>query len=42
MSGHKRYQVRSKENFLNYLRIELALFKCEWKIIVPCIIMQCT
>lgn len=42
MTGHKRFQWRSKENFLNYMRIELALFKREWMIIVPCVIMQCS
>lgn len=38
----KRFQLRSKENFLKYVSIELQLLKQEWKVILPCVIMQCT
>uniref|UniRef100_K3WU09 Sphingomyelin synthase-like domain-containing protein n=1 Tax=Globisporangium ultimum (strain ATCC 200006 / CBS 805.95 / DAOM BR144) TaxID=431595 RepID=K3WU09_GLOUD len=36
----KRFQLRGKENFLKYVAIELQLLKAEWKIILPCVIMQ--
>ncbi|KAI9911724.1 hypothetical protein PsorP6_009177 [Peronosclerospora sorghi] len=34
------WQLRSKQSLLNYLDIEIQLLKQEWKIILPCVIMQ--
>ncbi|KAG6572799.1 Transmembrane protein [Phytophthora cinnamomi] len=34
------WQLRDKESFLNYVKIEIELLKREWKIILPCVIMQ--
>ncbi|KAL4099546.1 hypothetical protein PRIC1_007349 [Phytophthora ramorum] len=32
--------LRDKQNFINYVKIELQLLAREWKIILPCVIMQ--
>jgi hypothetical protein len=42
MQGLQRLQLRGRANFSKYLMIELALLKKEWKILLPCVIMQCT
>ncbi|EGZ30027.1 hypothetical protein PHYSODRAFT_469105 [Phytophthora sojae] len=34
------WQLRDKESFINYVKIEIQLLKQEWKIILPCVIMQ--
>ncbi|KAG3106846.1 hypothetical protein PC121_g108 [Phytophthora cactorum] len=36
----RRWQLRDKENFVNYVKIELQLLAKEWKIILPCVFMQ--
>lgn len=36
----RRWQLRNKANFINYVKIELKLLAKEWKIILPCVIMQ--
>ncbi|KAF4036542.1 PAP2 superfamily C-terminal [Phytophthora infestans] len=36
----RRWQLRDKENFINYVKIELQLLAREWKIILPCVFMQ--
>ncbi|KAK1947338.1 Phosphatidylinositol:ceramide inositolphosphotransferase 2 [Phytophthora citrophthora] len=36
----RRWQLRDKESFINYVKIELQLLAKEWKIILPCVIMQ--
>ncbi|KUF92483.1 hypothetical protein AM588_10003927 [Phytophthora nicotianae] len=36
----RRWQLRDKENFINYVKIELQLLAKEWKIILPCVFMQ--
>ncbi|POM58476.1 Transmembrane protein [Phytophthora palmivora] len=36
----RRWQLRDKENFKNYVKIELQLLAQEWKIILPCVFMQ--
>ncbi|RLN55525.1 hypothetical protein BBJ28_00002771 [Nothophytophthora sp. Chile5] len=41
-SAVKRLRFRDKENFINYVKIEIQLLLKEWKIILPCVIMQCT
>lgn len=38
----KHFQLRSRAGFMKYLSIELQLLKKEWKILLPCVIMQCT
>jgi hypothetical protein len=38
----KRFQLRDRANFITYVGTELALLKKEWKILLPCVIMQCT
>lgn len=37
---HKPFQLRDRANFLNYVGIELHLIKKEWKILLPCVLMQ--
>ncbi|RLN76614.1 hypothetical protein BBJ28_00013349 [Nothophytophthora sp. Chile5] len=39
-SAVKRLRFRDKENFINYVKIEIQLLLKEWKIILPCVIMQ--
>ncbi|CAI5714647.1 unnamed protein product [Hyaloperonospora brassicae] len=36
----RQWQLRNKESFINYVKIELQLLKQEWKILLPCTIMQ--
>uniref|UniRef100_A0AAV1T7C5 Sphingomyelin synthase-like domain-containing protein n=1 Tax=Peronospora matthiolae TaxID=2874970 RepID=A0AAV1T7C5_9STRA len=36
----RTWQLRNKESFINYVKIELQLLRLEWKIILPCVIMQ--
>ncbi|KAL7687286.1 putative sphingomyelin synthase-like domain-containing protein [Plasmopara halstedii] len=36
----RRWQLRDKASFINYVKIELQLLSKEWKIILPCVIMQ--
>ncbi|TDH68540.1 hypothetical protein CCR75_000305 [Bremia lactucae] len=36
----RRWQLRNKENFINYVKLELQLLSKEWMIILPCVIMQ--
>lgn len=40
MAQYKRFEVRSKDDFRQYARVEWELLKREWKIILPCLIMQ--
>lgn len=42
MSVFKHFKLRSREEFSKYIKIELQLLRKEWKILLPCIIMQCT
>lgn len=42
MAPFKHFQLRSRANFIKYVGIELQLLKKEWKILLPCVIMQCT
>lgn len=42
MAPFKRFQLRSRANFIKYVGIELQLLKKEWKILLPCVLMQCT
>lgn len=37
----KRFQFRDWNNLLAYIKIELQLLGKEWKVIVPCVLMQC-
>lgn len=41
-SPWKRYQLRSWSNILAHIKIELQLVVKEWKVLLPCVIMQCT
>ncbi|RLN48646.1 hypothetical protein BBJ29_002544 [Phytophthora kernoviae] len=36
----RTWKLRDKENFMNYMKIEIQLLLKEWKIILPCVIMQ--
>jgi hypothetical protein len=38
----KRFRFRSLDNIKKYVKIELAIVKREWKVLLPCVIMQCT
>jgi len=40
MGVFKHIELRSRANFVKYVRIELQLLKKEWKILLPCVIMQ--
>lgn len=40
MSVFKHFKLRSREEFSKYIKIELQLLRKEWKILLPCIIMQ--
>lgn len=42
MTGFKHFQLRTREGFLKYVKIELLLLRKEWKILLPCVLMQCT
>lgn len=37
-----RYQLRSWRSMLAHIKIELQLVGKEWKVLVPCVLMQCT
>ncbi|TYZ66357.1 hypothetical protein PybrP1_006954 [[Pythium] brassicae (nom. inval.)] len=40
MATYKHFQLRTREGFIKYAKIELQLLRKEWKILLPCVIMQ--
>ncbi|DBA04919.1 TPA: hypothetical protein N0F65_006921, partial [Lagenidium giganteum] len=40
LKEYKHFQLRGRENFSKYVRIELKLLAAEWKVILPCVVMQ--